>query len=166
MLLSRSHCGAPHYLPQHSGFPSERHSHAACIFLYALNISRTGPLPHLHMANPLSDIPKWLLTKLYILSLLPWTQTTIPWLLHDSYVLCPAPLRCGVLVLLLLAWWISPPPLPVPSPGLLKALPLSALPSHWLLASLLTNQNQLWAGSLCVLCVGTLRTGFWGTWLA
>jgi hypothetical protein len=30
-------------------------------------------------------------------------------------------------------------------------MPLSALPSHWLLASLFTNQNQRWAGSLNVL---------------
>jgi hypothetical protein len=38
-------------------------------------------------------------------------------------------------------------PLWIPSPWNPKILPLSVLPSYWLLASLFTNQNQLGAGS-------------------
>lgn len=42
----------------------------------------------------------------------------------------------------------------VPSPGILKVPPLTDLPSHRLLASLFTYQNQLEAGSLsqCLTC--------------
>lgn len=45
----------------------------------------------------------------------------------------------------------SPPSPLVPSPGILKVSPLLALPSHWLLATSFTNQNQLGAGLLSIL---------------
>ena len=36
-----------HYLPQCSGFPNERHTHTAFIFLYALNSKMVGSLSNL-----------------------------------------------------------------------------------------------------------------------
>jgi hypothetical protein len=56
--------------------------------------------------------------------------------------------RRGIFPLFFLAWRISTSPSPflVPCLGILKAPPLSALPSHWKLATLFTNQNQLGAG--------------------
>jgi hypothetical protein len=81
----------PHYLPQWSGFPNETHTHTHIfILLYALDSSIAGPLPNLHVADvPSSDIPKLLLTKIYIPSLLPQTQICSPLLcilqhLHDN----------------------------------------------------------------------------------
>ena len=49
-----------------------------------------------------------------------------------------------------LADLLLPLPLSVPSPGNSQVQPLPALPSHWLLASLFTNQNQIGVGSICV----------------
>jgi hypothetical protein len=67
--------------------------HSAFIFWYALNSSMAGLLPNLQVANPpSSDIPKLLLTKIYIPSLLPWTQ--LGTLSPGSYMaakLCPTP---------------------------------------------------------------------------
>ena len=89
-------------------------------------------------------------------------------LISIFYCGCPepnlAPLFCHTLQAL--TWWLCFPvftllkqvspllylsqhgqspssfPLSFPSPGILKFLPLSALPSHWILESLFTNQNQ------------------------
>lgn len=84
-----------------------------------------GPLPNLHMAGVLSNNLNSLLTKTYIPSLLPQTQTCI-FLSHNPD----------------LTWLLC---------SLFCTYPASvSMPSHWLLA---TNQNQLVAGSLGVLCV-------------
>jgi hypothetical protein len=123
-----------------------------------------GPLPNLHVANPSpSDIPTLLLTKIYIPSLLPSTQSGNPLelLFPSSYMaamhaLCPKSFQL---------WHFSSfsqygrspiffPSLSGPWLRILNVLPLSALPSHWLLANLFTNQNQLGTGSLSALNVG------------
>ena len=52
--------------------------------------------------------------------------------------------------------------LSVPSLVILKVPPLPALPSHWLLESLFTNQNQLGAGPLSVLHADILAIKFLG----
>ena len=50
------------------------------------------------------------------------------------------------------AWQISfLPPSSVSGPGILKVLPLSAMPSHWLPVSLFSNQSKMGTGSLSVL---------------
>lgn len=54
----------------------------------------------------------------------------------------------------------SLPCLSVPNPEILKVLPLSASPSHWLPVSSFTNQNQLRAEFLSFFCVDTLISGF------
>ena len=56
------------------------------------------------------------------------------------------------LPLLLQTWQISfLPPSSVPSQRILKVLPLSAMPSHWLPVSLFSNQSKMGTGSLSVL---------------
>ena len=56
------------------------------------------------------------------------------------------------LPLLLQTWQISfLPPSSVPSQRILKVLPLSAMPSHWLPVSLFTNQSKMGAVTLGVL---------------
>ena len=56
------------------------------------------------------------------------------------------------LPLLLQAWQISfLPPSSVSGPGILKVLPLSAMPSHWLPVTLFTNQSKMGAVTLGVL---------------
>ena len=115
-------------------------------------------IPNIDMANPPpSDIPKSLLTTIYIPTLLPWTKLGSPLepLFPCSYLVA----MFSVLHLLrhgvssppsVLAWWLSFFfLLSVPSPGILKVLPLSALLSHWLLHLYLPE-----AGSLTVLYVG------------
>ena len=111
-----------------------------------------APLPNLHVVNPSSsDIPKLLgiYTRIYIPSLLPWTQSSIWWL---AMLFVHHLLRHGVSSTS--PGMVGPPFFPSPQAQVNpKILPLSALPSHWLLASLLTNQNQLGARFLSVLRV-------------
>jgi hypothetical protein len=96
-----------------------------------------GPLPDLHKANPPpSDIPKLLLTKSYLLSLLPWTQSRSPLgpLYPGSYMVAmlsvPYLLKHCISPLPLLAWWTFFLLPLVPHPGILKVPLLSALPRH------------------------------------
>jgi hypothetical protein len=144
----------------------------------------SGPLPNLRMANPpLSDNPGLLHTKTCIPSCLPQTQMCSPLELHSHgsyratmfslsqvwYLGSPPSITDSPSLSLSPSLSPSPslPPPPslspspslflslsLPSPGILKVPPLSALPSHWLSESLCTDQNQLWARSLNVLCMG------------
>ena len=154
---------------------NERHIHTAFLFLYALNSLMVWPLPNLHVANPLSLWYAWVIIywSLYSIfaALNPVRQpfgVAVPWLQHGNYAFCPTPSGLWSLLSstspgmedhLLLSL------LPVLSPGILKVLPLSALPSHWLLpATLFTNQNQLGVGFLCVFHaeVQILSQTIWG----
>ena len=138
----------------------------------ALNRAISGSLPNLHAVRiylPLiiADNPGLSLTKFYIFPWLPWTQLGSPLGLsflapsHDGYVYLSSTLLWhGV---------FFPPNSPcrslsfsflsVPSLVILKVPPLPALPSHWLLESLFTNQNQLGAGPLSVLHADTCSFG-------
>lgn len=97
--------------------------------------------------------PELLLTKSYIKSWLLWTQRDAQLgptpLLAPSQVgyasLSSTVLRHDDSPLLLPAGWVPSPP-SILSLGILKVPPLSASSSHWLPATLLTNQNQLEAG--------------------
>ena len=106
-----------------------------------------GPLPNFHMANlSPSNIPELLLTKFYISTLLPctWSDSALGTAL-------PAPSLTWRLCSLFHTFSCMTPFFLFPFPGIPKVLPLSALPSHWLLETLFTNQNQLGAGSFRVL---------------
>jgi hypothetical protein len=91
-----------------------------------------GPLFYLHVANPPPDIPKLLLTKLYIPSLLPETLLGHdPQLQHGGYVLCL--LHASGVVSLLLprhCGALSPFFFLGPFPEILKVPHVSSLPSY------------------------------------
>ena len=161
MLLSRSWwlwwCSS--LLPtQYFGFLNERHIHAAFIFLYVLNTSRTEPLPNHHVANPPFDIPELLLT------------TSI------FYLCCPGP-RCVVLLdhnPLIPTWWLCSlsgmaswfflsqhsgslfPFSPCPQPWNPKS-PTSVCPAQPLAVSIFIDQPEPTVGrvSWCLMCEDT-----------
>jgi hypothetical protein len=121
------------------------------------------PPPNSHVANPtLSDIYSgyYLLKSIFYLA--------CPKSRHAALLVCvlPPPPQGALCSALSQVWHLSspspdtadllllPPPL-VPCLGILNVLPLSALSSYWLLATLFTNQNQLGSGFMSILHVDT-----------
>lgn len=122
---------------EHSSLPVQcsgfRRKDTALYFNMPLIAQWLGHFLKLHATNTLpSDSPELLLTKIYIPSLLPWTQ--------PFCALSSAPLRPGLYSFPGMAA-LSSPAL-VPCPGILKSY-LCFLPSNWPPATLFTNQKQL-----------------------
>ena len=128
--------------------------HSLYNFIYSRTVA--GPSPNFHVVNPPpADNPGFSLTKFYILPWLLWPQSAaqLGWAL-DCTLLAPSPFQHGVSPLLftLPTPWSPSPPLSWSQTQENSKVPLlSALPSHWLPASLFTNQNQLGSWSLSVL---------------
>ena len=109
------------------------------------------PLPNLHVANLPSNTPNSSFTKIYIPSLLRWTQSdsppgaTLPWPLSGAYALCPVPSQMWHLGSPL-TWQLSPSSCCGPLPRNSRSPASVFLPSHWPRATLFTNQDQLGTG--------------------
>lgn len=76
MVLKWSQHSPSLYLPW--GFIFLNKTHTAFIFWYTLNISKTGPLPNLHMSNPLPPIFQSYYLLIYVPPVLPWSQSFSP----------------------------------------------------------------------------------------
>lgn len=126
-----------------------------------------APLPNLHVVNPSST------DKIYIYFGFPEPRGLPNWAtlsqrLHMLAMPPCDPLFSGMVSLLFSLsqhGGSSSSFLSVSSPRIQKVLPLYALPNHWLLASLFTNQSQLgvgWGRSLSVLWADTQVSSFGG----
>ena len=126
-----------------------------------------GPFPVRYIVNPSPfDLPKLLLTKLYIPTLLSFTQSgspfraTIPWLLHGGYALYSSPSH---------GWYLLTLPQHMPNLHLFLLIspqPVnhktlsSSCPAQPLVVSIfLTSQNQPGA-SLSILYMDTFVSTF------
>jgi hypothetical protein len=125
-----------------------------------------GPFPVRYIVNPSPfDLPKLLLTKFYIPTLLSFTQSGSPFratilcLLHVGYALYSSPSH---------GWYLLTLPQHMPNLHLFLLIspksvnhktPLPALHSPWLSASLLTSQNQPGA-SLSIVHMETFVSSF------
>lgn len=124
---------------------NERHIVTAYM-QYALISSMSGPLPNCHVAKsyPLRLLSSHFLTSLFHPCYLRSTEAALPWLSHDSYSVFSSSQHV----------FYSFPSTATLIPSLsalageFKSPALVSLPVHWMLAVLVTNRNQLKAGTL------------------